>query len=683
MSPHGLIRTSLSTFALISVVIGQVPGAASQDLLTNPGFEAPGVPLVVDSFCPAISGSIATSWIDNSCWGGNETASVTYAASPLGAHGGGLCQWVSLGSGIVQLIQPVPLQAGKLYTASIWMRAPAPLRVTLALRKAGVPYTFYVVRTVLLTSTWTLYTASGVCPTTDGFFMIRAEEPGLFLVDDASLTSQDRVLDFQTAAIPETNFGMHFHWPDVPWSGTTGISSVRIWDADGPQGIGSAQWAGVHLGPNLFDWQALDAHVQSAASHGAEIQYLLGRTPPWASARPNEPSPYGPGQAAEPANLQVWRDWVTAVATRYRGQIRLWEIWNEPNDAQFFTGTPQVLVTLAQEAYAILKAIDPANRVVSPSPYALDYLDEYLTLGGGAFADIIGYHFYILGDAPEYLYDSYIPNAKLILENHGIQSKPLWNTEAGWFAPPNLGDEVGAGYVSRSYILNWAAGCERFYYYEWDNRGTPGISLTVPPACTVPTAAGVAYQETARWLAGARIVDFEIDANNNWILEIRRPDNRSAHILWNPDSTSEAPFSYNVPSGWQITWQRDLAGNNSPWVGSVLPVEGRPVLLDTANPVGVPEVHSAAEILPLRITSPARGAIQYVLESEGGIYDFRLVDVAGRQVVNLGSKQLQVGTIRDVLPTHNAIGRDLASGMYFLHVGHGDRSFQAPFVLLR
>jgi hypothetical protein len=188
-----------------------------------------------------------------------------------------------------------------------------------------------------------------------------------------------------TDTIPPTLFGMHIHhigtytpWPAVPFG------TWRLWDA-------YVSWP--NLEPNKGQWyfDKLDSYVQLAQSHNVEILLPLGLSPTWASARPTEPSGYNAGSAAEPANIEDWKNYVRTVATRYKGRIRYYEIWNEPNEPLFFSGTVDQMVTLAREAYAILKEIDPEVMVVSPSAVSgvvdlgTPWLENYLMKGGAAY----------------------------------------------------------------------------------------------------------------------------------------------------------------------------------------------------------------------------------------------------------------------------------------------------------
>src|SRR5262249_27223491 len=125
-------------------------------------------------------------------------------------------------------------------------------------------------------------------------------------------------LQAPAASIPETYFGMHIHHLDrpspTPWPSIR-VPTWRLWDAD-------VNWP--DLEPNRGQWQfqRLDRYVSLAQEHGTSILLPLGGSPKWASARPNVPSNYQPGFTAEPADLDDWRAFVTAIASRYRGRIQ-------------------------------------------------------------------------------------------------------------------------------------------------------------------------------------------------------------------------------------------------------------------------------------------------------------------------------------------------------------------------
>ena len=247
-----------------------------------------------------------------------------------------------------------------------------------------------------------------------------------------------------TTTIPATLFGMHVHeattgtpWPRAPFK------VWQLWDA-------GVMWSDLEPRRGIYQWAKLDALVALAQQHGVEPVLVLGLTPTWASARPKQVSDYGPGTSpAEPANIEDWISYITAVATRYQGRIRAYEVWNEPN-AQYFSGEVIDIFRLTQAAYETLKRIDPTIQVVSPSfMNDPDYLDIFLGYGGGRFIDVLGYHFYTAPGPPEDMISS-MAHVKRIMINRGFATMPIWNTEIGWQSDNFANDDQRMGYVART-----------------------------------------------------------------------------------------------------------------------------------------------------------------------------------------------------------------------------------------
>lgn len=575
---------------------------AADDTLNNPGFESPYTVITPAPDCPNIAGSVAEGWEDNTCWVG-AGAHVVYAQDAGEFHGGASSQQVQFTAGRWQIVQWLPLSAGTVYTAGIWLRSTAPMQVMLLLRQANEPYNAYVSRTIHVTSAWTRYTVTGRTESVDGVLLIGGTDPGTLWMDDAELTTTPAPPDsLPTLPVTRSFFGMHYHRVDTPFPRVDGvIGGIRFWDAE------ECQWAEVNSSRGVYDWTGLDARVNAALANKVEIVMNLGRTPRWASARPDESSPYGPGQAAEPADDAYWREWVTAIGTRYQGKIKYWEIWNEPNETDFYSGSVVKLVDLARQAHEILKGIDATNQLVTPSAVAdTGWLADYLARGGGAYADIIGYHMYLSpgDDEPEMLYSTIIPNVRMVLDVYGQGAKPLWDTEAGWLAragKPLLPNETAVGYVGRRHVLEWARGIGRMEFYAWDNHGVMSVEPTLADNVTL-TDAGVAYREIARWLTGSTMTKLTVDADGTWIVELQQASGAQTYVVWNPDHTSAAPLHFKIPAGWNVFSRRDLYGSTSALrPGSVANdaqagtlIDGRPILLEPAKQFFIPLVQYRA-----------------------------------------------------------------------------------------
>lgn len=354
--------------------------------------------------------------------------------------------------------------------------------------------------------------------------------------------------------VPLEYFGMHIHradagtpWPVVPFG------SWRLWDA-------YVAWP--DLEPEKGQWKLakLDKYVAMAALTKVDILLPLGLSPSWASARPNEPSSYKPGYAAEPRNLEDWRNYVRTVAKRYKGRILAYEVWNEVNLKGFYTGSVHQMVELARVAYETLKEVDSDIVVVSPSVTGevrqTEWLDQYLALGGGKYADVIGYHFYIPRSEPEAMLPV-ITKVKSIIRKHNLAQKPLWNTESGWWIENKdmsgrlgaagadwrkLDERESAAYVARALILGWTAGISRFYWYAWDNFD---MGLIEPIDKSIKLA-GRTYGQTAVWMRGALFYGCS-ETDGFWVCELTDAEGRRSRIVWRQSGEG---VEWQIPSSW-------------------------------------------------------------------------------------------------------------------------------------
>ena len=336
-------------------------------------------------------------------------------------------------------------------------------------------------------------------------------------------------------------FGMHIHraaagtaWPAVTFS------EWRLWDA-------GVAWSQLEPARGKWNFELLDNYVRIAAQHHVNVLLTLGLTPAWASTRPDEPSAYGNGNAAEPRTIADWDEYVRVLATRYRGRIREYEIWNEPNVKGTFTGSADEMAQLSRAAYRVLKSVDPAITVVSPAATAeqgVGWLDEFLQHGGCDSADVIGYHFYVTPQPPEAMI-TLIRAVRNVLHRRGCDHKPLWNTESGWAGPKRFSsDEEATAYVMRTYLLNWLLGVQRCYWYAWDNHNWSTLDLTTPSG--EMTGPGAAYGVVRQWMLGATLQGCNRSASGLWTCRFHRASTTNM-VLWSENHAQ----SFTIPPSWQ------------------------------------------------------------------------------------------------------------------------------------
>lgn len=387
----------------------------------------------------------------------------------------------------------------------------------------------------------------------------------------ASLQSPT-LLNPPSAPVPASYFSMnilfhplnHVPWPAVP---------IGAWRP------AHVFWADIEPHPNHWYFDLLDKYVSWSQAHQTPILLQLAYTPRWASSTPDAltdvEATNPPGLSGTPRNMADWRNYVKTVATRYKGRIHDWEIWNEPNRPQSWTGSVDTLVEMTREASAILKQIDPTNVVVSPAATetrGLAYLDSYLAKGGAKYVDVIGYHFYVGREPPEAMV-ALIAEVEKTLAKHGLSSMPLWSTEAGWLGPDLMPPDMQVAYVARAYILSWASGVSRFYWYAWENHHGTRIELVGPDNATL-TPAGKAFGTIQIWMTGAVLTGCSAAANGVWTCGLKR-GNRTSHLVWS--ARGETPFP--VPAAWLAREADSLDGGLAPIQRNAILAEDSPALI--------------------------------------------------------------------------------------------------------
>ena len=275
--------------------------------------------------------------------------------------------------------------------------------------------------------------------------------------------------------------------------------------------------------------------------------------------------------------MEDWRTYVRTVVSRYKGRISAYEIWNEPNLKDFWSGTTDQMLALTREASQIIHSVDPQAIVVSPSAtaeYGIPWLAEFLKKGGGQYVDVIGFHFYV--DPHTKVPEEMVPVIQKVertLAENNLGKMPLWNTETGWLAPAQFeSEELAAGFLARAYILAWAAGVQRFYWYAWDN---PSLALrTYNEVNHTVTPAGEGYRVMEQWLIGAQMAGCMESAEHTWTCQLNR-SGKKQWIVWNTQQVRK----FDVPAAWQVTNVTPLLHDRLVLKGPTVDVGPVPALL--------------------------------------------------------------------------------------------------------
>ena len=279
--------------------------------------------------------------------------------------------------------------------------------------------------------------------------------------------------------VPASLVGMHVEgaeagaWPSAPFG------ALRLWD-------NGTAWSQIELEPGVYKWDNLEGVLENAESKGmTDILMVLGTTPEW-NAKKVSPDDYPqPGAASAPKDLAAWDSWVTEVATRYKGRITAYQIWNEANLKNFWGGTPEEMAELTKRAYDIIKKIDPDALVVSASPSTrlTASFDKFFPAYLKALAakdwpiDVVAIHTYPKGDGDPVARGALITATQDALTAAGAPDLPLWDTELNYgLAGPgdvpktDITGANAAGWIVRTYIDDLRYGVDRSYWYIWTQK---------------------------------------------------------------------------------------------------------------------------------------------------------------------------------------------------------------------
>jgi hypothetical protein len=394
------------------------------------------------------------------------------------------------------------------------------------------------------------------------------------------------VSNLQADVIHRNSFGLHVHgvkngnpWPKVPFG------FIRLWDSN-------TTWREIEPEKGSWRFQVLDRYVQLAENAGVEVLLTLGQTPAWAALNPLSPSPYAAGASSPPRNFDDWREYVIALAKRYKGRIRHWEVWNEINVKHFWSGDYTTMVRMEQIAAVAFKSVDPDNFLLSPSIQGGGYnmLAKYFAAGGGYYADGVSYHFYAPKNEPEVLGDR-IQRVREIMKRYGLKNKPLWNTEMGWLLANRDGGfgrrqrpewkdwrkvvyHETAGFVMRAYLINMANGIDHIFWYAWNN-GAMGLA---EDGGRIIKPGALSYARLYSWLEGVSLEECS-EYQGVWFVKLKRGI-QSQYILW-----SQSKHSFQVPNGWGVNQLMRMNGITSALgLTSKLFIGPEPVLLFKGDP---------------------------------------------------------------------------------------------------
>lgn len=403
--------------------------------------------------------------------------------------------------------------------------------------------------------------------------LVKAEEPKA-ATDTASNTTPSS----SSKTISQSFFGADFNgfgtWP--PTDGQNQIATlggIRLWDDN-------VKWADLETSNGKYDWSELDTWMSKAQAQGLDVLYTIGDTPEFAGKVPKG-SPCGPAgkySCSAPTDVNTdgtgsdayFSDFITALVTRYKGQIAYYELWNEPDCTCFWAGNYDQIVRMGKDAAAIIHSIDSKATVLSPSahgPTMKTWFDGYIEAGGAANFQVVNAHLRgsnsTNADPEEFLtmYDDVTAETA----KRNLTSLPIWDDEHGIKQGEMTNTDELAGYAARSLLLRAGVGLQRQYVYTWDDN---------PPDGFQGNYSGTAWDTVAGWLIGNTISPCTASGT------VYTCNLSNGQAVWNTAESCKSTCttsSYTYPSTYK--YQTDLSGTKTALSGKTVQIGYQPIFL--------------------------------------------------------------------------------------------------------
>ncbi len=354
----------------------------------------------------------------------------------------------------------------------------------------------------------------------------------------------------------------------------------------------AASYAGIGWERVNFDWCALQpagphgwnraavsgAMINDEIAHGREIVGIIGCRPPWAAGPHGLPS----GLYLAPDDPRnSWGAFVAELARRYRGRVRHWIIWNEPDvwnagvAGYTWPGTVTDFAQLQRVAYLQIKRVAPTLVVhLAATTYWWDaaygrplYFARLLdALAADPAARRNNWYFDV---ASAHIYNVPDDVARILRIDRGLMhahgfGKPIWLNETG-AAPTSDGPwkvvdltaiaTVGeqAAFVVQASALALVGGAARIEFYKMTDPADLSphaypAGLMRPDGTARPAIA--ALRATTHALAGAMRASDLGQTGTVRAIAVDRGARGATLVLWNTTAQPvEATVSIPIGAG--------------------------------------------------------------------------------------------------------------------------------------
>ncbi len=179
-----------------------------------------------------------------------------------------------------------------------------------------------------------------------------------------------------------------------------------------------------------FDWSFWDDYIQAAGQAKLTLIPYICYTPKWAASDQGENF-----WRSSPQDPEDFGRFISALVQRYRDSIHTWELWNEPDNPAYWSGSVAQMAALVRSGSRAVRSVDPQARVVLGGiATELSFLERLFREEKIApYIDVVNLHSYFETWHPESIerLPDYLDDAADIVRSHG-ENEPLWLAETGY-----------------------------------------------------------------------------------------------------------------------------------------------------------------------------------------------------------------------------------------------------------
>jgi arabinogalactan endo-1,4-beta-galactosidase len=167
--------------------------------------------------------------------------------------------------------------------------------------------------------------------------------------------------------------------------------------------------------------------------------------------------------------------------------VRYWQVWNEPNEATFWSPGPDAAAyaELLRQTGAAIRRANPDARVLTAGLTGANaatvgaFLQALYDHDAGEAFDILALHPYHTAATPDAYLPRYLEGMRDVLRRNGDAAKRIWITEIGWPTGTLASDAVSESsqetHLRETYrVLDAMPFVERVLWYRLDDTVPEG-----------------------------------------------------------------------------------------------------------------------------------------------------------------------------------------------------------------